>query len=75
MKGEILVLNILMVIILSIGVAFGADYKPNIPVDHIETVSNSIEKKVRQAAVRVTVPFTGGHGSGSYIKYKDVVYS
>lgn len=57
---------------LSMGVAFGADYTPNLPVDHMETVSNSIEKKVRQAAVRVTVPFTGGHGSGSYIKYKDV---
>lgn len=65
-------LKFLIMMFLSMGVAFGADYKPSIPVDHIETVSNSIEKKVRQAAVRVTVPFTGGHGSGSYVKYKDV---
>ena len=65
-------LKFITMMFLSMGVAFGADYTPNLPVDHMETVSNSIEKKVRQAAVRVTVPFTGGHGSGSYIKYKDV---
>ena len=46
---------------------------PPLPVDHLESrSSSSLEKSVRQAAVRVTVPFAGGHGSGSYIKYKDV---
>ena len=47
-------------------------YSPNLPVDHTEVSASSVEKKVREAAVRVTVPFSGGHGSGSYIKYKDV---
>ena len=48
------------------------EYSPGMPVDHVETINNTIEKRVREAAVRVTVPFTGGHGSGSYIKYKDL---
>ena len=52
--------------------ANAADYAPPLPVDHLETSSNSIENKIRSAAVRVTVPFTGGHGSGSYIRYKDI---
>lgn len=47
-------------------------YVPPLPVDHVETINNSIEKRVRAAAVRVTAPFTGGHGSGSYIRYKDI---
>jgi len=53
-------------------VAWSVEYKPTIPVDHVETINNTVERKVRQAAVRITVPFTGGHGSGAYIKYKDV---
>jgi len=52
--------------------ALAAEYSPGIPVDHIDLRATSVEKQVRQASVRVTVPFTGGHGSGSYIKYKDV---
>ena len=42
------------------------------PVDHLSAEMSSVEKRVRQAAVRITVPFSGGHGSGSYIKHKDV---
>ena len=42
-----------------------------LPVEHLETRSSSIERSIRNAAVRVTIPWTGGHGSGSYIKYKD----
>jgi len=42
------------------------------PVDSIHAEMPNIEKKIRDAAVRVTVPFSGGHGSGSYILYKDV---
>ncbi len=61
-----------MMLLLISNIAYGANYSPQMPVDHMETIANSIEKKVRQAAVRVTVPFTGGHGSGSYIRYKDV---
>tara|TARA_Y100000593_G_scaffold84311_1_gene159599 strand:- start:10 stop:744 length:735 start_codon:yes stop_codon:yes gene_type:complete len=53
-------------------VAYAGDYSPRLPVEHIETSASSIERGIRQAAVRVTVPFTGGHGSGSYIKYKDL---
>ena len=49
-----------------------ADYAPTVPVEQISAQSGTIEKEVRNAAVRVTIPFTGGHGSGSYIRYKDV---
>ena len=42
------------------------------PVENVNSSMNSIEKKVREAAVKVTKPFTGGHGSGSYILYKDL---
>jgi hypothetical protein len=40
-----------------------------------ETVNSSmrvLEKKARAAAVKVTKPYFGGHGSGSYILYKDI---
>ena len=43
----------------------------NKPVDHLSAEMSSVEKRIRQAAVRITVPFSGGHGSGSYIRYKD----
>lgn len=43
-----------------------------LPTEQVSAKFMSIEKDVRDAAVRVTVPFTGGHGSGSYIKYKDI---
>lgn len=53
-------------------VAYGGDYSPALPVEHVDVGATSIERSVREAAVKVTVPFTGGHGSGSYIKYKDL---
>ena len=40
-----------------------------------ETVNSSmrvLEKKIRSAAVKVTNPYLGVHGSGSYIIYKDI---
>ena len=49
-----------------------ADYVPPPPTEQINSRLLSVEKDIREAAVRVTIPFTGGHGSGSYIKYKDV---
>lgn len=49
-----------------------ADYTPPAPAEQISSKSLAIEKEIRSASVRVTVPFTGGHGSGSYIRYKDV---
>ena len=49
-----------------------ANYNPTLPVDHVAISATSVEKQIRQAAVRITVPFSGGHGSGSYIKYKDL---
>jgi hypothetical protein len=73
MKRETPVLKLITIMLFFLpGVAHGTDYIPSLPVDHVETISNSIEKKVRSASVRITVPFAGGHGSGSYIKYKDV---
>ena len=63
---------LLFIAMLTAGPAAAADYKPTLPVDRVETINNTVEKRVREAAVRVTAPFTGGHGSGSYIRYKDV---
>ena len=66
-------LNLLLVFCFLIGAeANSADYAPPEPIEHISAKSSAIEKQIRQAAVRVSVPFTGGHGSGSYIIYKDV---
>ena len=61
-----------MILFLCAPMAYAGDYSPTVPVDHVKSSTSSMEKEVRQAAVRVTVPFTGGHGSGSYIKYKDM---
>ena len=47
-------------------------YQPSLPVDRIDAIGSTVEKDVRQASVRVMKPFVGGHGSGSYIRYKDV---
>ena len=52
--------------------AHANDYHPRQPVEHTEVNTSSVEKAVRDAAVKVTAPFNGGHGSGSYIKYKDL---
>ena len=64
-------LKLITILILLVGHAAYA-YAPSIPVDHIESNASSTEKYARNAAVKVTVPFTGGHGSGSYVKYKDI---
>ena len=64
-----------LAIIASLLFSFGAlaqEYKPVLPVDSAKSGMLSMEKKIRSAAVRVTIPFNGGHGSGSYIKYKDI---
>lgn len=47
-------------------------YNLGTPSEQVNSLMSSVEKSVREAAVRVVVPFTGGHGSGSYVKYKDV---
>jgi S1-C subfamily serine protease len=47
-------------------------YTPDKPIENINADMPSIEKRVREAALKITAPFTGGHGSGSYIKYKDL---
>jgi len=52
--------------------ALANEYAPTVPVEQVSSSMRIIEKQVRSAAVRVTIPFSGGHGSGSYIKYKDV---
>jgi len=53
-------------------VAMADTYAPTKPLENISADMPSIERQIREAAVRVTVPFTGGHGTGSYIKYKDI---
>jgi len=46
-------------------------YVPDKPNENISSSMSTIETRIRQAAVKVTVPFSGSHGSGAYIKYKD----
>jgi S1-C subfamily serine protease len=48
------------------------DYSPIAPTETVSISMSSAEKRVRDAAVRVLIPFNGGHGSGSYIIYKDM---
>jgi len=54
------------------GLSMAAPSNVKKPVDNVHAEMPSIEKRIRQAAVRVTVPFSGGHGSGSYVLYKDI---
>lgn len=42
------------------------------PAESVSSSMLSVEKRVREASVKVTKPFTGGHGSGSYVAYKDI---
>ena len=53
----------------SVGFA-GDNYKPKNPVEKVNRSLSSVEKKVRNAAVRVMT--AGGHGSGTVVRYKDV---
>jgi len=67
------VLSLMILLTTLVGIpAYASEYKPTVPIEHVESSTSVVEKDVRQAAVRVTVPLTGGHGSGSYIKHKDV---
>ena len=66
-------LKILMITLLAIlPTANAKEYSAPLPMEHVDARSTSVEKQIRNAAVKVTVPLSGGHGSGSYIKYKDV---
>lgn len=44
--------------------------KVSLPVEQINSSMNMAQKRVREAAVKVTT-IGGGHGSGSYLIYKD----
>ena len=46
-------------------------YTPKNPIEKINKSLSSIERSVRNAAVKVVAP-GGGHGSGSLVKYKDL---
>ena len=45
-------------------------YKPNAPVEKVSKSLSAVERKVRNAAVKVIDG--GGHGSGTVIEYKDL---
>ena len=53
----------------SVGFA-GDNYKPKNPVEKVNRSLSSVEKKVRNAAVKVKAG--GGHGSGTVVNYRDV---
>ena len=61
-------------ICLSVGAGFGTakgdNYKPRNPVEKVSKSLSGVEKKVRNAAVRVVT--SGGHGSGTVVEYKDI---
>ena len=63
---------VLLISLLFSTISVAQNYKPVLPVDSIDSSMRSVEKRVRAASVKVTFPFEGGHGSGSYLKYKDV---
>ena len=73
-------MNFIKYLFVAVAMVFGAnaiaaeEVKPQLgqPVDHMHAEMTRVEKRVRNAAVKVTVPFSGGHGSGSYIKFKDL---
>ena len=46
------------------------NYKPRSPVEKVNRSLSMVEKKVRNAAVKVVT--SGGHGSGTVVEYKDV---
>lgn len=51
--------------------AIGAGkYTPRNPVEKVNKSLTSVEKKVRNAAVKVVT--SGGHGSGTVVEYKDI---
>ena len=60
-------------VVMLVGLAgAGADvYKPTPPVEKVSKGLTSVERDVRNAAVKVVTP-EGGHGSGSLIQYKDL---
>jgi hypothetical protein len=64
-------LALIMSLLFSVN-ATAAEYKLQLPGDTVASSMLSVEKKIREAAVKVTVPLNGSHGSGSYIKYKDI---
>jgi len=49
-----------------------SEYTPPVPTEQISSSMRAMEKRVRNASVRISVPFAGGHGTGSYVKYKDI---
>ena len=64
-------IKLLLIAVLGLMPAHAADYKPPLPAEKISKSMNSIERKVREAAVRVSPP-GGGHGTGTIVRYKDV---
>ncbi len=51
--------------------AYGAEkYTPRHPIEKVNKGLTSVEKKVRNAAVKVMAG--GGHGSGTVVRYKDL---
>ena len=43
------------------------------PIEQINSAMSMIQKRVREASVRV-ITAGGGHGSGSYVQYKDLQF-
>ena len=67
-------LLVTLLVFCAINPAYGKEAEKTI-ITASETVSNkmtSVEKRVREAAVRVNDHYEGGHGSGTLMEYKDL---
>ena len=65
---------LLLMAMMFIGTASASEntYTPALPIEQVSKSLSSVERDVRNAAVKVITP-RGGHGSGSLIKYKDII--
>ncbi len=64
-------LLLMAMMFIGIGTANADSYKPSQPSEKVSKGLTSVERDVRNAAVKVTTP-GGGHGSGSLVQYKDL---
>ncbi len=62
-------LHIMMIALMSIALPVKAESTVPAPVEQVNSSMNMAQKKVREAAVKINTG--GGHGSGSYVVYRD----
>ena len=71
MRFLLLIAAFLLNFNISASASTGSDAIIPMPIEQINSAMSMIQKRVRDASVRVMTS-GGGHGSGSYIQYKDM---